>query len=269
LIIEQAKTWTVPVQPALPEPVRVWGLPLTPLTFGQAVEAIDALIQAGKPSYFVTANLHYAMLTASDPRLAPINERAALILADGMPLVWASRWRRKRLPERVAGSDLLPALCGWAGRCGYRVFLLGGGPGIAEEAARRLIGQFPGLRVVGTAAPVLENLSIEERERLFADIRAAQPHLLFAALGQPKGELWLAEHLSALRVPVVAQIGASLDFLAGKVPRSPTWMQRSGLEWVYRLYREPRRLLFRYVCNALYALKMMARDAFTPKVRRR
>src|SRR4051812_44615649 len=149
---------TDPAQGPL-EPVWVWGLPLAPVTFGQAIDRIEALIKAGVPAYFITANLHYAMLTAGDPRLSPVNRGAAFVLADGMPLVWASRWRPRRLPERVAGSDLVPALCERAARRGYRVFLLGGPPGVAEEAGCQLCARFPGLQVVGVECPPFRELS--------------------------------------------------------------------------------------------------------------
>jgi N-acetylglucosaminyldiphosphoundecaprenol N-acetyl-beta-D-mannosaminyltransferase len=242
---------------------------LAPINFRQTLEAVDALIRAGKPTYFITANLHYAMVTASDPRIPPLNQRAAFVLTDGMPLVWASLWRERRVPERVAGSDLVPALCGWAAQHGYRVFFLGGAPGIAEAAARKLQEQHPNLIVAGFAAPSLDSMSADDLTALVAQIRDARPHLLLAAFGQPKGELWLAEHLEAFGVPVSVQIGASLDFVAGKVPRSPLWMQRSGLEWVYRLYREPRRLMFRYLRNSLFALRMLVRDAFAARSNRK
>src|SRR5947209_6501864 len=112
-----------------PRPIWVWGLPLAPLTFAQTLERVEELIRAGRPGYFITANLHYAMLTDRDPRLDAVNRAAALVLADGMPLVWASRWRPARLPERVTGSDLVPALCARAAQKNHRVFLLGGAPG--------------------------------------------------------------------------------------------------------------------------------------------
>jgi N-acetylglucosaminyldiphosphoundecaprenol N-acetyl-beta-D-mannosaminyltransferase len=244
-------------------PVWVWGLPLAPLTFEQALEKVDVLIQAGRPSYFITANLHYAMLTARDKRLPLLNAGAAFVLTDGMPLVWASRWRKRKLPERVAGSDMVPALCGMAAERGYRVFLLGGAPGVAEEAGRRLLERFPKLQIADIAAPNLGTMTDEEVAALFREIRESKPHLLFAAFGQPKGELWLAEHAEELGVPVTVQIGASIDFVAGRVPRSPRWMQRVGLEWVYRLWREPRRLVGRYFANALFALRMLAGDLVT------
>lgn len=250
------------------QPVRVWGLPLAPVTFDETLSLVDEMIAGGQPGYFITANLHYAMLTAGDPRLPPVNDRAAFIVADGMPLVWASRWRESRLPERVAGSDLVPALCERAAERGYRVFFLGGAPGIGDEAARRLRERFPAIQIVGVEAPPFRALSPEEETELLDRIRAARPHLLFVAFGQPKGELWLAEHVPSLGVPAAVQIGASLDFLAGKVQRSPRWIQRVGFEWAYRLSREPLRLAWRYWSNGVFALRMLARDALSSRGRR-
>jgi N-acetylglucosaminyldiphosphoundecaprenol N-acetyl-beta-D-mannosaminyltransferase len=250
-------------------PVWVWGLPLAPLTFSQTLDKVEALIQEGTPSYFITANLHYAMLTAGDKRLAPLNAGASFVLTDGMPLVWASRWRKRRLPERVAGSDLVPALCGLAAERGYRIYLLGGGPGVGEEAARRLLERYPSLQIAGISAPNLGSMTEDEKNKLIGEIRDSRPHILFAAFGQPKGELWLAEHAEELGVPVTVQVGASIDFVAGRVRRSPRWMQRVGVEWVYRLWQEPRRLVRRYTSNALFALKMLAHDAITRRGHRR
>jgi N-acetylglucosaminyldiphosphoundecaprenol N-acetyl-beta-D-mannosaminyltransferase len=234
-----------------------------PWTFQQTLDEVDKLIRKGTPSYFITANLHYAMLTAQDPHLRTVNRAAAFIVADGMPLIWASRWRKKRLPERVTGADLLPGLCQRAAERGYRLFLLGAAPGVAEEAATNLCKRFSGLQIVGIEAPPFHQLSPGEQGRLVAQVRKAKPDLLFAALGQPKGELWLNENFQVLGVPVCAQIGASLDFAAGRVPRAPRLLQQLGLEWVYRLYREPRRLFLRYVRNGLFISHMLACDAIS------
>ncbi|WP_406696194.1 WecB/TagA/CpsF family glycosyltransferase [Singulisphaera sp. Ch08] len=242
------------------KPVRIWGIPFTPMTRPQAVEAIMALAEAGRPSYFITANLHYAMLTHQHPVLGSINERAAFVLADGAPIVWASRWQRTPLPERVAGSDLIFDLCEEAAARGLRPFLLGGAEGVAEAAARRLEALYPGLRVAGTACPPHRDLEEEEFDRLIARIREAQPDLLFVAFGQPKGELWIDSHLERLGVPVCVQVGASLDFVAGRVRRAPLWVQRISMEWAYRLSLEPRRLGPRYASNALFLLRMIAHD---------
>jgi N-acetylglucosaminyldiphosphoundecaprenol N-acetyl-beta-D-mannosaminyltransferase len=244
----------------LPPPVEVWGLALTPFRLGEALDYIDRLVQSARPSYFITANVHYAMLVESDPSLAAVNRKAAFLLADGMPLVWASRWKGGRLPERVAGADLIPALCARAAANGYRVFFLGGAPGVADEAARRLCARYEGLQVVGVESPPFRELSRAECGALAGRIRAARPDLLFVAFGQPKGEKWLADNLEELGVPVCVQVGASLDFAAGRVSRAPRLVQRLGMEWAYRLYLEPGRLLRRYAANGWFGLRMLARD---------
>src|SRR5436305_3333218 len=140
----------------VPPPVHVWGLPLAPLTLPQTLDLIDRWVADRTPRYVITANVHYAMLAAGDPRLGPVTRGAAAVLADGMPLVWAARGR---LPERVAGSDLVPALCGRAADRGHRVFLLGAAPGVAEQAAANLRTRFPGIAVVGTLAPPFRDLT--------------------------------------------------------------------------------------------------------------
>ena len=246
-------------------PALVWGLPLAALTRSQAVDRVEDLIRARRPSYFITANTHYAMLTAERAELDPINRGAAFILADGAPLVVASRRTSGPVPERVAGSDLIYDLCARAAERDFGVCLLGGAPGIAAEAARKLVERYPGLRIVGTICPEPGDLIEPQVGALVAQIRAAQPDLLFVALGQPKGELWLARHLEALGVPVAAQIGATLDFVAGRVRRAPKLFQKAGMEWAFRIYTDPRRLGPRYWKNA----RFLARQLMVERWRRR
>ena len=241
------------------EPVWVWGLPFMPLTLAQAAEAVSALIEEGQPAFFITANTHYAMLTRENPDLDEVNARAAFIVADGAPLVWAARRRPVPLPERVAGSDLIFALSELAARRGYRVFFAGGAPGVAEAAAQRLIARYPGLQVVGTAAPSFGGLADDEYLKLRAQIIEARPHLLILAASMPHGERWLSAHLEELEVPVGVNLGASIDFAAGRIDRAPRWMQKSGLEWAFRLMLEPGRLFSRYARNARFILGMTLR----------
>ena len=238
----------------------VWGLPLTALTRQGAVDRVDQLVRERVPTYFITANVHYAMLTAEVPELNAINQNAAFILADGAPLVVASRRTDNPVPERVAGSDLIYDLCDLAADRGYGIFLLGGPPGIADEAARKLTARFPGLRIVGTACPDPDDLCEPRVNELIATIRATRPDLLFVALGQPKGEFWLSRHMEALGVPVTAQVGATLEFVAGKVQRAPRILQRLALEWAFRIYTDPRRLAPRYWKNAQFLGRQLLRE---------
>ena len=240
--------------------VRVWGLPMAPLSRPEAAGAVADLIAQARPCYFITANAHYAMVSYADPRMRPINDGAAFVLADGVPLVWASRWRRDPLPERVAGSDLIYDLCDQAARLGHRVFLLGGPPGVAEEAAARLADRYPGLQVVGTACPPFRVLDDIEQSALLKTIREARPDLLFVAFGQPKGEIWIDRHLLELGVPVAVQVGASLDFVAGRVRRAPRAIQRIGMEWAWRIATDPVRLGPRYTRNAAFLARMFLGD---------
>lgn len=233
------------------------------------MDAVTALVEAGRPSFFITANTHFAMLTKDIPHLRSVNEQAAFIVADGAPLVWASRWMGTPLPERVAGSDLIFDLCERAARKGYRLFFLGGAAGVADEAARRLSLRYPGLLVVGAESPPFRDLSDEELAVLLARIRAARPDILLVAFGQPKGELWLDRHLEALGVPACVQVGATLDFLAGRVRRAPRWLQRIGLEWAFRMAQEPARLGPRYARNARFILHMILRGLISRVTRRR
>jgi N-acetylglucosaminyldiphosphoundecaprenol N-acetyl-beta-D-mannosaminyltransferase len=204
------------------------------------------------------------MLTDADDRLKCLNDRAAFVLADGMPLVWWSRLGPRPLPERVAGSDLLYGMCERAAQKGYRVYLLGAGPGVAADAAANLVARYPGLIVAGVDCPPFRGLTAAEERDQFERIRAARPDILFVAFGQPKGEFWIADNLDRLNVPVSVQVGASLDFVAGRMKRSPKWMQKTGLEWVYRMAQEPRRLAGRYLAN----LRFLVRAAFTARYRR-
>jgi N-acetylglucosaminyldiphosphoundecaprenol N-acetyl-beta-D-mannosaminyltransferase len=246
--------------------VWIWGVPFSPLSRKAAAELVMKLVEARRPSMFVTANTHYTMLTNKTPALAAVNSRAAFVLADGAPLVWASRLKRTPLPERVAGSDLILDLCELAAARSYRPFLLGGAVGVAEAAARQLVNRFPGLQIAGTACPA----DVEESasDELIEQVRASRADLLFVALGQPKGELWLDRHLDRLRVPACVQIGASLDFLAGRVRRAPSWVQRIGMEWAYRMSLEPARLGPRYARNAGFLAKRIMADLLPRRAER-
>jgi N-acetylglucosaminyldiphosphoundecaprenol N-acetyl-beta-D-mannosaminyltransferase len=242
--------------------VTVWGLPLSRLTRAETVDRVESLIARGRPCFFITANLHYAMLADCDPGLAAVNRQAEFLVADGMPLVWCSRLRKHRLPERVAGADLVYQLCQRAADRGHRIFLLGGQPGVAEEAAAKLCERFPGLQLAGIASPPFRQLNTAEHSELIDRIRRARPDLLLVAFGQPKGELWLGENCEALGVPVCVQMGATLDFVAGRIRRAPRWLQWMGLEWLFRAAQEPRRLGPRYLADLLFLGRAVLRDVW-------
>lgn len=231
---------------------HVLGLELAPYTQRDAIERIEELIERRQPAFFITANLHYAKLTNRDDEIRRINGDADFLLADGMPLVWLSRLSGRRLPGRVTGADLVPRLCEVAAERGHRVALFGALPDIVEKAAQRLQERHPSLKLVDVYSPEPEDLRPENDGRMIQRLRAAEPDLLFVALGQPKGERWISRTYRRLGPVVSVQIGASLDFVAGKVQRAPRWMQRTGLEWTYRIWTEPNRLGPRYLDDLLF-----------------
>lgn len=214
-------------------------------------EAVSRIVEhargRGAPGYVVTPNAQHVCLIQDSPPFREAYRGAWLSVADGVPLVWAGRLLGKPLRGRVNGTDLFEAVCAAGGEVGLRIFLMGGRPGAAEGAARALQARHPGLRVVGTACPPMGfERDPEESARLEEAIRRAEPDVVFVGLGAPKQELWMQSARERLGVPVMLGIGGSFEMVSGMVPRAPRWMQRSGLEWLYRLVREPRRLLVRY-----------------------
>jgi N-acetylglucosaminyldiphosphoundecaprenol N-acetyl-beta-D-mannosaminyltransferase len=219
------------------------------VTTQQALDRIEDMVASRRPHYVVTANVDFVVQARRDVELQRILLAADLVLCDGTPLVWASRLLGNPLPERVAGADLVPRLVQQAAQKGYRVFFLGGAPGIAAAAARKLQTQFPSLHMAGYYSPPFRALLEMDREEIAGRIRATKPDLLFVSFGCPKAEKWIAMHYRFLGVPVVMGVGATIDFLAGHRKRAPRWMQRGGMEWIYRLLQEPRRLFRRYATD--------------------
>jgi N-acetylglucosaminyldiphosphoundecaprenol N-acetyl-beta-D-mannosaminyltransferase len=236
------------------EVTNVWGVPFDRVTMDEAVDAISDMIAQGLPRYVITANLNYAMLAASDARLAAITADASLILADGQPIVWRSMLggAQAALPCRVTGSELIYRLANKASKVGWRIYFLGAEPGVAQACADKLAECYPGLEVAGVQSPPYRMLSDDEKRRQLDQIRAARPDILLVAFGQPKGEKWIHENYQSLGVPVSIQIGASFDFVAGRAKRAPLLWQRLGLEWAHRTLSDPRRLAPRYYRNARF-----------------
>lgn len=227
-------------------PVCILGVPLDAVTMDEALDRITEMVESGRPHYVVTPNVDFLVQAQKNRELHRILCEADLVLCDGQPLVWASRWLGNPLPERVAGADLTPRLLEQAAQKGHRVFLLGASPDSNDEACRRLRLRHPDLQLVGQYSPPFCALEEMDHEATICRIRAAEPDILLISFGCPKQEQWIARNYRALGVPVCLGLGATIDFLAGRVRRAPAWMQQSGLEWTYRLLQEPRRLFRRY-----------------------
>lgn len=228
--------------------VFLGGVPINPLTMVEAVDAVEDLVRAGRGGAVFTPNVNHVVLCQQNARLREAYERVSLSLADGMPVVWGARALGYPVPEKVSGSDFVTPLLGRAAARGWRVVLLGGAEGIGARAAAHMIERHPALHVVATLAPVIDlELPAHRRAHVVAALKAARPHLVLVALGAPKQELSIDEVRDVLAPAVLLGVGATLDFFAGAIPRAPGWMSRSGLEWLYRLSREPRRLWRRYL----------------------
>jgi N-acetylglucosaminyldiphosphoundecaprenol N-acetyl-beta-D-mannosaminyltransferase len=232
---------------ATPGAVAILGVPFDTVTAANAVARIEQMIASRRPHYLVTANVDFLVQARNDMELHRIFLNADMVLCDGTPIVWASRWLGASLPERVAGSDLVPLLIELAARKGYRPFFLGASPETVQEAVARLRAQYPTLDIAGYYSPPFSNLLEMDHAECRRRILTAQPDLLFVAFGCPKQEKWMAMHFQDLVVPVTIGVGGTIDFLAGRIRRAPVWMQRTGAEWLFRLAQEPRRLLHRYL----------------------
>lgn len=247
-----------------PQTIHLFGMKIDSLRLEQATNRVmdwcreEPNIESMGCRYVVTPNVDHAVMFQHHEGLQKSYEKAAMVVADGAPLIAASRLLGKSLPERVAGSDLGPQVIAEAskryseGHCkSLRLFLLGAGPGVADRAAKKITKQFPGIEIVGTYCPPLGFEKDEtENQRTLDAVKVAKPDLLLIGLGAPKQELWIHQHYQEIDAKVALCIGATIDFLAGEKKRSPEWMQRSGLEWAHRLLSEPRRLAGRYARDA-------------------
>lgn len=230
------------------ERIRIGQLPIDVVDLRGALGAIEALVAAGAGGTVFTPNVDHIVMGESDERFRRAYGRVGLSLVDGTPLVWAARLLGRPLPEKVSGSDLVIPLMERATERGWRVFLLGGAPGSAETAAARLKERLPVLNIVGTEAPRIDLASPPaERLAVAARVAATKPDLVLVAFGAPKQELFCDETREVFKPAVLVCVGAGVDFVAGVARRAPAWMSRAGIEWLYRLAHEPRRLAGRYL----------------------
>lgn len=217
----------------------------------ETLTAIDGFIAAGGFHQIATANTDFVVKALHDPELKAILTECDLVVADGMPLVWASRLIGSALRERVTGADLLPRLAEASATKGHRLYLLGASPESSLAAADNLKRRYPGVKIVGRFAPPPASLDRMDNAEIIGRIRSARPDVLLVAFGNPKQEKWISRNRQLLEVPVCIGVGAAIDFAAGVAPRAPRWMQVSGVEWIHRLLNDPRRLGPRYLEDIL------------------
>lgn len=244
--------------PPIPR-IDVLGVGISAVNMQMAVDEICRWVRYGEQHYVCVTGVHGVMESQRDAGLRRIHNESGLTTPDGMPMVWAGRGAGAAHMDRVYGPDLMLALSAVAADNGWSSFFYGGRAGVAEHLARRLAARFPGFRVAGWLSPPFRTLNADEDQEVVEIINAARPDLLWVGLGTPKQERWMASHLGRVCASALLGVGAAFDIHAGLVSQAPLWMQRRGLEWLYRLAREPRRLWSRYLSNNPRFLLKIAR----------
>ena len=226
--------------------VDILGVGVSPINLDDAIATIERWISEGSRNYVCITGVHGVMESRRDQRLRCIHNDAGMVTPDGMPLVWFSRFCGKSRTDRACGTDLMRKMTVVSSQRGYRQFYYGGAEGVADKLKQALITAHPKLDVAGTLCPPFRELTPEEDRAVVAAINAARPDIVWVGLSTPKQEFWMANHLGRIEVPVMVGVGAAFDFLAGTKRQAPRWIQRNGLEWLFRLCSEPRRLWRRY-----------------------
>ena len=229
---------------------RVLGVRVDAVQIADVVRRMEEWIaQRGSCQYIAVTGMHGVTEAQHDAQFKAVLNSAGLVVADGMPLVWIGRWLGFDLRRRVYGPELMASFCEQTAAKGYRHFFYGGAPGVAEELASRMGARFPGVIAAGTYSPPFRVLTQEEDREVVAAIESARADVVWVGLSTPKQERWMREHQDRLNVPVLVGVGAAFDFHTGRVAQAPRWMRENGLEWLFRLASEPRRLWRRYLIN--------------------
>jgi N-acetylglucosaminyldiphosphoundecaprenol N-acetyl-beta-D-mannosaminyltransferase len=252
------------------ERVNILGVGVVPLDLGRAVTTLEKWRAERRHDYVCVVSVHGLVVSQRDPEIRDALNHCGMATEDGMPLVWWSRLAGFSQARRVCGSDLMDAVCAHGVARGWRHYFYGGSPRVVELLVERLQQRHPGMIVAGHRSPPFRPLTVAEDAADIAAINETRPDFVWVGLGMPKQEKWMVAHLGKVEAAALIGVGAAFDFHAGTKPRAPVWMQRSGLEWLFRLMSEPRRLAHRYLIdNSLFighmlqqvtGLKTYARD---------
>jgi len=239
--------------------VNILGVGVSVLTLLNASRQIGSWVESRQNNCVNVCTVHTIMECQKAPELKRIVNRSGMATPDGMPLVWLCHYFGAKNVTRVYGPDLLLAVCAESIAKGYRHYFYGGAPGIPSALAENLTQRFPDLIVAGAYSPPILAVGQLEEPGTIDMINRANPDIVWVGLGTPKQDYWVARHRDLLNAPVLIAVGAAFDFLTGRIPQAPSWMQRNGLEWLFRLSKEPRRLAYRYlVYNPLFILYILA-----------
>lgn len=245
--------------------VNILGVMVSAINMDDALAKFEKWIRDRTPHYVCITGVHGVVESVRDPSLRLIHNNAGLVTPDGMPLVWMAHGLGFANVSRVYGPDLMRAATELSARSGYRNFYFGGREGTPERLRDALVHTYPGLQVVGTLSPPFGDVTPDADEAMVEAINATCPDILWVGLGTPKQERWMASHVHRLDAPVIVGVGAAFDFLSGEKKQAPVWMQRRGLEWLFRLLSEPRRLAGRYLRNNPVFIVLALRQLLSPR----
>jgi N-acetylglucosaminyldiphosphoundecaprenol N-acetyl-beta-D-mannosaminyltransferase len=240
--------------------VSVLGVPVSLINLESAVSNIMGYVERGESQYICVRDVFGLMCAVQDPEVMKINRNAAMVTPDGMPLVLVSRWRTGFKTGRVAGADLVDALCCSGQAKGLRHYFYGGKAGVADTMIEKLRAKYPNMSVAGSYSPPFRPLTKEEDKEIVERMNESGAHIVWVGISSPKQELWMRDHVGRIKGATLLGVGAAFDFHSGAVARAPKWMQRHGLEWLHRLVSEPRRLWRRYLMIAPSFLFKVVRE---------
>ena len=226
---------------------NILGVHVNAIRMSDALDALSSWIETRQPHYVCVTPAYSVLQGHDDLDLRRIYNTSGLTTPDGAPVTWILQWKGFKHVERVYGPDLMAAVCGCSVEHCWTHYFYGGSPAVLDRLQERLHQRYPGIRIAGMDAPPFRPLTPEEDEEGVERIRAAAPDILWIGLGAPRQDRWMAEHIDRLNGPVLVGVGAAFDFLSGQKPQAPKWMQRNGLEWIFRLASEPGRLWRRYL----------------------
>jgi N-acetylglucosaminyldiphosphoundecaprenol N-acetyl-beta-D-mannosaminyltransferase len=247
----------------------ILGIPIAMTHYAQAMDVMDGMVARRERGYVCAVAVHAVMVSQHDPEMRRAVTGSALTVPDGMPLVWAANLLGENLQGRVYGPELMDLYCGRCVERGHRVWLYGGrDQGSLMQLALNLRRRHPGIEIVGGYSPPFRPLSAEEEDAIVDQINEARPDVVWVGIGVPKQEKWMAHMRPRLEAPVLCGVGAAFDFHAGRISQAPSWMQERGLEWIYRIAQEPRRLLPRYLSYNPAFMLAFARQFARERLRR-
>lgn len=239
--------------------VNILGIGISTITMNDALKQIETWIDNRDRLYVSVCTVHTVMECQKSEAMRQAINGAGMATPDGMPLVWLGKLQSSHPVNRVYGPDLMLALCELSAQKGYTQYFYGGAEGVSEKLSQTLSRRYPALKVVGAYSPPFRPLTDAEDQQIIHQINQANPDIIWVGLGTPKQDLWMASHRNLLDAAVIIAVGAAFDFHTGRIPQAPSWMQQVGLEWLYRLVQEPKRLWYRYlVYNPLFVLNVLA-----------